>query len=102
MPDRAINFLAVFNIHLEKSYCSDIKFFLQPLISTTITRCPANFIKLSAIIVELRLAEHGSNFRRDLQIAINWVTPDVFKILPKKNIAAKFCTACPNTLMHIL
>jgi len=39
------------------------------------------------------------------QITINSVTPDVFKILPKKNtenIAAKFCTACSDTLVHIL
>jgi len=45
--------------------------------------------------MELRLAEHGSKFRRNLQITINGVTPDVFKIPPKKdteNIAAKFCT----------
>jgi len=45
-------------------YCSDIKFCPQPLISTTVTRGPANFINLSAIIVELRLAEHGTKFRR--------------------------------------
>ena len=74
-----------------------------------ITRCHGNFINLSAIIffVELRLAEHSTKFRRDLQIAINGVTPDVFKIPPKRhynteNIAAKFCTACSNTLLHIL
>src|SRR6218665_2388960 len=74
-------FFAVFNMHLENNYCSDTKFFPQPLISTTMTRCPANFINLSAIIVELR---HGSKFRRDLRIVINGVTPDVFKIPPNK------------------
>jgi len=36
-----------------------------------------------AIIVQLRLAEHGTKFRHDLQIAINGVTPYVFKIPPK-------------------
>src|SRR6218665_966700 len=99
------NFFAVFNKHLEKNHCSDIKFFPQPLISTTMTRCPANFMNLSAIIVELSLAEYDSKLRRYLQITINGVTPDLFKILPKKNtenIAAKFCTACSNTLVHIL
>jgi len=84
MPDRVVNFFAVFNKYLEKNYCSDIKFFPQPLISTTITRCPANFINLSTITVELQLAEQGTKFRCDLQIAINGVTPDAFKILSKK------------------
>src|SRR6218665_378730 len=55
MPNRVVNFFAVFNIHLLKDYCSDIKFFPQSSISTTITRCPANVINLSAIIVVLRL-----------------------------------------------
>src|SRR6218665_3212312 len=77
-------FLQFFNKHLEKNYCSDIKFFPQPLISTTMTRCPANFMNLSAIIVKLSLAEYDSKLRRYLQIAINKVTPDVFKIPPKK------------------
>src|SRR6218665_1380652 len=104
MPDRAVNFFAVFNMHLEKNYCSDIKFYPHPSISNTITRCPANFINLSAIVEELRLSEHGTKLRRDLQIEINMVTPDGFKIPPKKNtgnIAGKFCTAWFNTLMHI-
>jgi len=102
MSDRVVNFFAVFNMHLEINYCSDIVFLPQPLISTTITMCPANFINLSAIIVELRLAEYCTKLRRDLQIAINWGTPDVFKILKKKNtenIVAKFCTAC-SRLIH--
>src|SRR6218665_3661451 len=105
MPDRVVNFFEVLNKHLEKNYCSDIKFFPQPLISTTMTRCPANFMNLSAIIVELSLAESDSKLRCYLLIAINGFTPDVFKIPPKKNIeniAAKFRTACSNTLMHIL
>src|SRR6218665_1241104 len=91
MPDKVVNVFAVFNMHLEGNYCSDIKFFPQALISTTITRCPANFINVSAIIVELRLAEHGSKLRRDLQIAINRVTPDVLKILPKKEYSEYCC-----------
>jgi len=66
MPARVVNFFAVFNMHLEKNYCSDIKFFPWPLISTTITRCPANFINLSAILVELRLAEYGSKLRCEI------------------------------------
>src|SRR6218665_2586653 len=86
MPDRVVNCFAVFNKHLEKKYCSDIKFVPQPLISTTMTRCPANFMNLSAIIVELSLAEYDSKLRRYLQIAINGFTPDVFKILPKIRI----------------
>ena len=75
------------------------------MISTIIARCPTNFINLSAIIVELRLAEYDNKLRRNLKIAKHGVTPDVFKITPKKNTknnAAKFCTACSNTLMHIL
>src|SRR6218665_2126131 len=84
--DRVINFFAVLNKHLEKYYCSDIKFFPQPLISTTMTRFPANFMNLSVIIVELSLAEYGSKLRLDLQIAINGVAPDVFKIRPKKRV----------------
>src|SRR6218665_1117724 len=105
MPDRVVNYFAVFNKHLEKNYCTDIKFFPQPLISTTMTRCAANFMNLSAIIVELSLAEYDSKLRHYLQIAINGFTLDVFKIPPKKNtenIAAKFCTGCSNTLMDIL
>src|SRR6218665_3236334 len=91
MPDRVVNFFAVFNKHLEKNYCSDIKFFSQPLISTTMTRCPANFMNLSAIIVELSLAEYDSKLRRYLQIAINGFTPDVFKIPPKKEYSEYCC-----------
>ena len=55
---------AVFNVHLEKIYCSDIIFFTQPLISTTITSCPANLLNLSAILVELRMAEYGCKLMR--------------------------------------
>ena len=44
----------------------------------------ANFMNLSAIIVKLSLAEYDSKLRCYLQIAINEVTPDVFKIPPKK------------------
>jgi len=79
MPDRVVNFSAS-----RKKLLFRYQVFPQPLISTTITRCPANFINLSAIIEELRLAEHGPKFGRDLQIAINGVTRDVFKIPPKK------------------
>ena len=97
------SFFFNFQFASRKNYCSDIKFSPQPSISTIITRCPANFINLSAVIVELRLAEHGTKFIRDLQIAINGVTPDVFRQKKNtENIAAKFCTACSNTLMHIL
>jgi len=41
-------------------------------------------MNLSAIIEELSLAEYDSKLRRYLQIAINGVTPAVFKIPPKK------------------
>src|SRR6218665_1144824 len=105
MTDMVVNFFEVFNMHLEKDYCSDIKFLPRSLISTTITRFSANLINLSAVIVELRLAECGRKLRSDLQIVINGINPDVLEIPPEKNtenIAAKFCTACPNTLMHIL
>src|SRR6218665_1050029 len=100
MPDKVDNFLAVFNMHLEKNYCFDIKIFPQPLISTTITRCPENFVNLSAIIVELRLAEHGTKFRRDLQIAVNGVTPDVFKLPPKKNTENITANFAQHVLIH--
>src|SRR6218665_2544037 len=99
MPDRIVNFFAVFNMHLEKNYCSDIKVFPQPSIITTITRCPANFINLSAIIVELRLAEHGTKFMRDLQIAINGVTADVFSNSAKKRILRMLLK---NFAQHVL
>jgi len=100
---RPLIFFAVFIMHLGKYYCSDIKFFPQPSISTTITKRLGNFINLSAIIVELRLAEHGTKFRRDLQIAITGSLRTSLKFRQKnntENIAAKFCTACSNTLMH--
>src|SRR6218665_3752687 len=90
MPDRVVNFFAVFNKHLENNYCSDIKFFPQPLISTTMTSCPANFMNLSAIIVEISLAEYDSKLRRYLQIAINGFTQDVFKI-PQKKEDSEYC-----------
>ena|SRR6218665_1114538 len=83
--DRDVNFLAVFNMHLEKTIVENFRHQVFPtaLIGTTITRCPANFINLSAIVVDLRLAEYGIKLRRDLQIAKIGVTPDVFKIPPK-------------------
>ena len=62
--DRVTDFFAVLNLHLQKNYSSYIKLFLQPLISPPIARCPANFINLSAIIVDLQLAEYGSKLRR--------------------------------------
>jgi len=48
-----------------KNSSSDIKFFPQPLISITITMCLASYINLSAITVELRLEEYGSELRCD-------------------------------------
>jgi len=74
----------------QKNYSSYIKFFPQPLISTTITRCTADFINLFAIIVDFWHSEYGSKFRHDFQ------TLDVFKIPSKKNtenIAVNFYTA---------
>jgi len=66
----------------------------------------SNFLNLNQIVIYIRIFHFlGSKFRRDLQIAINGVTLGVFKIPQKKNtenIAAKFCTACSNALMHIL
>jgi len=50
-------------MHLEKSIVQ-ISRFQQPLISITQTSCPANFINLSAILVELRMAEYGSKLMR--------------------------------------
>jgi len=85
-------------MHLEKHYSLDIKYFPQPLISTTITRCPASYINLSAIIVELRLAEYSSKLRRDLQFAKNGVTPDAFKIPPKNESWECCCKICSNIL----
>src|SRR6218665_3189824 len=95
-------FLAVFNKHLEKNYCSDIKFFPQPLISTTMTRCPANFMNLSAIIVELSLAEYDRKLGRYLQMGLPQTSLKFRQKKNTENIAAKLCTACPNTLIDIL
>jgi len=51
-------------MHLETIHCSDITFFLQSLISTTIASCPENFINLSAILVEVRMADYGCKLMR--------------------------------------
>jgi len=76
--------LCSFQYASRKNYFSDIRFFPQPLITITIARCPANFINLSAIIVDLWLSEYRSKLRHNSQIAISGGTLDVFKI-PSKN-----------------
>src|SRR6218665_2314295 len=48
--------LCNFQYASRNNYFSDIRFFPQPLITITIARCPANFINLSAIIVDLWLS----------------------------------------------
>src|SRR6218665_2381956 len=63
-------FLCSFQYASRKNYSSDIRFFPQPLITITIARCPANFINLSAIIVDLWLSEYCNKLRHDSQIAV--------------------------------
>src|SRR6218665_1223695 len=60
-----------------------ISSFPEYLISTTINRCPVNFINLAATIVAFQPSEYDSKLRRDFQITVSEVTLDVFKILSK-------------------
>src|SRR6218665_353238 len=101
MPDTIVEFFAVFSLHPEKNYSSDTKFFPQPLISTNKSRCPANFINLSAIIEDLRLSEYDCKLRHDIQIAICGVTPDgrCLKNSTKKRILR---TLLPKFAQHVL
>src|SRR6218665_1156286 len=41
--------------------------FPEPLISTTTSRCPVNFINIAAIIVAFWLSEYDSKLRRDFR-----------------------------------
>src|SRR6218665_3376841 len=77
--------LCSFQYASRKNYFSDVRFFSQPLITITIARCPANFINLSAIIVDLWLSEYHSKLRHSSQIAISGGTLDVFKFRKKMN-----------------
>src|SRR6218665_3930964 len=60
-----------------------ISSFPEPLISTTISSCPVNFINLASTIVVFRPSEYDNKLIRDFQITISEVTLDVFKISSK-------------------
>src|SRR6218665_2342037 len=79
-------YLQIFYMHL-LLYASitifQISSFPEPLISTTISRCPVNFINLAATIVVFRPSEYYSKLRCDFQTTISEVTLDIFKISSK-------------------
>src|SRR6218665_2370519 len=60
-----------------------ISSFPEPLINTTMSRCPVNFINLAATIVVFRPSEYDSKLGCDFQTTISEVTLDVFKISSK-------------------
>jgi len=85
MPDEVVNLFAVFiciYYYMHLLLFSNVKF-PEPLISTTISRCPGNFINLGAIIVAFWPSEYDSKLRRNFQITISKVTLGIFKKLSK-------------------
>ena len=58
-------FFFISSLQLEENCPSDIKFFQQPLISTTMTRCPAIFINLSAKWWTSGLLNMAASLRQD-------------------------------------
>src|SRR6218665_2314860 len=83
-PDGVVDYFVQFSICIKKKLLFRYQVFPQPLITITIARCPANFINLSAIIVDLWLSEYRSKLKHDSQIAIRGGTLDIFKIPSKK------------------